>query len=227
MSEVRKYVNKMFAGYPKNEETLDLKEEVIGNLEAEMEDLVINKGFSAEQAFKVSTEKMDKLDGVIEGVQTIQLNKVMVEITQWLLLYLLVAWIVSIPLNIYSSLRATSWLLFILIIIIGIFYIVLKFSGGFLTNDLKNINLGLLKKWQKVIWIIWTLFIVGQWGMITAVYFGSDIWFGRTISFDGPYQFGQIVTSYLAPLVSIIIPLLMNRLRQMLILGGKHRTYEE
>lgn len=226
MNEVRKYVNKMFTGYPKNEETLELKEEVIGNLEAEIEDLVANKGLTAKQAFRISTEKMPKLDSVIEGLQTVQLSKVLVELTQWSLIYLLLAWIISIPFNVFSSLRATSWLLLMIILIIGVFYIVLKIIASSLTNE-RTIQLAFMKKWQKVIWIIWALFMVVQWGMITAIYFGSDLWFGRTISIEGPYQFGQTIATYLAPFFSIIVPLLMNRFKNIVIRGGNEASYEE
>ena len=226
MNEVRKYVNRMFDGYPKNDETLELKEEVIGNLEAEIEDLVTNEGLTAKQAFRISTEKMTKLDGVIEGVQTVKLSKILVELTQWSLIYLLIAWIISIPFNIFSSLRSTSWLLFILILIIFVFYIVLKLVAGSLTN-IRTIQLAFMKKWQKMIWIIWALFMVVQWGMITAIHFGSDLWFGRSISIDGPYQFGQIVAAYLAPFFSIIVPLLINRFKNIVVLGGNGANYEE
>ena len=226
MNEVRKYVNRMFAGYPNNEETIELKEEVIGNLEAEIEDLVINNGLTAKQAFKISTEKMPKLDGVIEGLQTIQLSKVLVELTQWSLIYLLIAWIISIPFNVFNSLRATSWLLLIIILIIGVLYIVLKIIAGSLTDE-KTIQLAFMKKWQKMIWIIWTLFMVVQWGMITAIHFGSDLWFRRSLSIEGPYQFGQIVATYMAPFFSIIVPLLMNRFKNIVVRGGNGANYEE
>lgn len=226
MNDVRKYVNKMFSGYPKNDETLELKEEVIGNLEAEIEDLVTNKGLTVKQAFRISTEKMTKLDGVIEGVQTVQLSKVLVELTQWSLIYLLIAWIISIPFNMFSSLRATSWLLFTIILIIGVFYILLKIIAGSLTNE-RTIQLAFMNRWQKWIWIIWALFMVAQWGMITAIHFGSDLWFGRNISIEGPYQFGQTIAAYLAPFFSVIVPLLINRFKNIVIRGGNGANYEE
>ena len=73
MNNVRKHVDKMFAKYPKTDETTDLKEEVIGNLEAEIEDLQKN-GISFEEAFRVSIEKVSSLDGLIEGVKSVDIR---------------------------------------------------------------------------------------------------------------------------------------------------------
>ncbi|WP_391201330.1 hypothetical protein [Psychrobacillus sp. L4] len=214
MNDVRKHVDKMFAKYPKTDETLELKEEVIGNLEAEIEDLQ-KKDISFDEAFRVSIGKMEKLDDLIDGVKSVQISNIIMELMQWTLIYTLFAWILTIPLSIFSSVRGTSWILFIIIILIGVIYLVLYFSRGFLNKYTVNINLFKIAVWRKYSWIIWSLFILMKWGMTTALVFGSNIWFWRPISINGPYEFAGICLMYAIPLITIILPLLMNKLKRI------------
>lgn len=215
MNDVRNHIDKLFSKYPKTNDTLELKEEVIGNLEAEIEDLQSN-GFSFEDAFQTSIREMGKLDTLIDGIKSVQLNKVLVEMMQWTLIYTLLAWIMTIPLGMFYSARKTSWLLFIIVLIVGFLYLMVYFMQRIFRDKPVRVSLLKVMTVRKYIWFIWTLFIVVQWGMVTALYFGSNIWFWRPISINGPYEFGGILIAYATPAITVIVPLLVNKFKKVL-----------
>ena len=204
-------MDKMFAKYPKTDETTDLKEEVIGNLEAEIEDLQKN-GISFEEAFRVSIEKVSSLDGLIEGVKFVDTRKLVFDMFQWTLIYTLIAWILTIPLNIIGHFRKITWLLLLMIIVIGGIYLVLFITRDLFLNGRISVDLFKVARVKKTIWIIWGVFLLIAWGGVTGLTFGSNLWFSNPISINGPYEFATIAATYLLPLITIIIPMLVNRL---------------
>ena len=211
MNSIRGHVDKMFGKYPQTEETAELKEEVIGNLEAEIEDMQMN-GISFEEAFRVSIEKVPSLDGLIEGVVFVDNRKVVFDMLQWTLIYTLIAWILTIPLNIIGHFRKVAWLLLLIIIVIGSAYLVLYFTRDLFLNGRTSVDLFKVARMKKAIWIIWCVFMLIAWGGVTGLTFGSNIWFSSPISINGPYEFANIAVAYLLPLITVIIPLLANRL---------------
>ena len=213
MNNVRKHVEKMFSQYPKTNETNDLIEEVIGNLEAEIEDLQRN-GISAEEAIRVSIGKVSNLDGVIEGVKFINKRKIVFEMLQWALIYTLIAWIVTIPFNVIGHFRKGVWLLLLILIILGVIYLILFMTRDLLLNGRISIDLLKIPRLKKTVWIIWGVFLFIAWGGVTGLNFGSNIWFSNPISINGPYEFANIAVLYLLPLITIIFPLLVNRLQR-------------
>lgn len=215
MNDVRNYIDKLFSKYPKTNETFELKEEVIGNLEAKIEDLQSN-GVSFEEAFQSSIREMGELDTLIAGVKSIQMSKVLVETIQWTLIYTLLAWIMTIPLGMFDSARKTSWLLFVLVLVAGFLYFAVYFTQRLFKAKSMKVNLLKVMAVRKYVWAIWTLFILVQWGMVTALYFGSNIWFWRPISMNGPYEFGEMLIAYAIPAITIIVPLLVNQFKKVL-----------
>ena len=226
MNDVRKHVNKLFAKYPKTAENMELKEEMIGNLEAEMEDLQ-NEGLSLADAFHISTGKIATLDGLIDDVQSIRMSKVLMEMLQWTLIYTLVSWILTIPLSIFHPVRSISWALFWIIVVIGLSYVIFYMIREVLSKEDVKVSLAKIATARKYVWIIWTLFIIINWGMVTATLFGSNIWFWRPISINGPYAFANIGIMYIMPLITIIMPLLTSKYYTVVIKQGEGTTVEE
>ncbi len=211
MNNVRSYVEKMFAKYPQTEETLELKEEVIGNLEAEIEDLQAG-GYSFEEAFRLSVEKVSSLDGLIDGMQFVDVKKLVFGMLQWTLLYTLIVWIMTIPLNMIGVFRRATWFLFLLIILLGIVYLILFLARNLFLNRRASVDLFKVAAIKRRTWLIWGLFLLLAWGGITGVIFSSNIWFSTPVSINGPYEFANIFAAYLLPLTTIVVPLLTNRL---------------
>ena len=226
MNNVRKHIDKEFANYPKTDETLELKEEVIGNIEAEIEDLQ-SRGLSFEEAFHKSIGKMAKLDGLIDGVKSVRISKVLMEMMQWTLIYTLIAWIITTPLSMFHAFRRVSWVLFWIVVLIGFSYLIFYTIRKLLSRDYVQVNLYKIAAVRKYVWIIWSLHIVATWGIITATLFGSNIWFWRPISINGPYEFASISVMYATPIITIIIPLLMNKLQKIIIKQGEDSPDEE
>ena len=226
MNNVRNHMDKLFANYPKTEETFELKEEVIGNIEAEIEDLQ-SHGLSLEEAFHKSIGKMEKLDGLIDGVKSVRISKVLMEMMQWTLIYTLIAWIITIPLSVFYVFRRASWALFLIIIVIGISYLIYYTICKALSRDYLQVNLYKISTVRKYVWIIWSLYIVATWGIVTATLFGSNIWFGRPITIGGPYEFATGSVMYVSPVITIIVPLLMNKLQKIITKQGEDSPDEE
>lgn len=225
LTNVRKQVDKLFAKYPKTNETLELKEEVIGNLEAEIEDLE-RGGLTFEEAARFSIGKMAKLDVLIDGVKFIRINKVIIEMLQWTLIYTLIAWILTIPLSIFDTVRRTSWILLFFVIIIGIIYFAVYFIHGFLLKKSVKVDLIKIVAIRKFLWIMWSAFIIIKWGMVTALFFGSNIWFRHPVSINGPYEFARFIIMYAIPIITVIIPLLMNKLKIVIEKQGEDGSFE-
>lgn len=211
MNNVRRHIDKMFAKYPQTEETQDLKEEVIGNVEAEIEDLQ-NNGISFEEAFRVSIEKVSSLDELIVGIKFFSVRKIVFDLLQWALIYTVIAWILTIPLSMFGPVRKISWLLFFLILFIGSSYFLLYLIRQSILNGKIRVDLFKIARLKRFVWVVWLGFQLISWGIVTALHFGSDIWFSRGISINGPYEFGMIVINYSLPLITIIIPLVVNKL---------------
>lgn len=226
MNNVRKYIDKQFAKYPQTDETLELKEEVIGNIEAEIEDLQ-SSGLSFEEAFRKSLGKMEKLDGLIDGVKFVRISKVLMEMMQWTLIYILIAWIIITPLSILHMFRRVSWALFLIIIVIGLSYLIFYTIRKLLSRNYVQVDLYKIAIVRKYVWTIWSLYIVATWGINTASLFGSNIWFWRPISINGPYEFASIIAIYINPIITIIIPLLMNKLQKIILKQGEDSPDEE
>ena len=218
-------MDKMFAKYPQTDETMDLKEEVIGNLEAQIEDMKSN-GISFEEAFRVSIEKVENFDGLIEGVKIVDKRHIVNDMFQWILIYTLITWIVTIPLTILWSVRRISWLILVIIIVIGISYLLLHLMRDQLLNGQITVNLFKIAKMKKTVWFIWSIFLLIAWGGITGMTFGSNLWFSIPISINGPYEFATIAIGYALPLISIIIPLLINRLERTIYLYEERAANE-
>lgn len=213
MNNVRSSVEKMFAKFPQTEETIELKEEVIGNLEAEIEDLQ-EEGYSFEEAFRLSIEKVSSLDGLIEGVHFVDTRKLVLGMLQWTLIYILIAWIMTIPFNMIGVFRRATWFLFLLIILMGLIYLILFMTRALFSKGRTGVNFFKVAAIKRRIWLLWSLFVLLAWGGVTGVTFSSNIWFSTPVSISGPYEFANIAAAYLLPLMTIIVPLLMNRLER-------------
>ncbi|MHA6260424.1 hypothetical protein ACXYMX_11090 [Sporosarcina sp. CAU 1771] len=211
MNNVREHVENLFSKYPKTDETRGLKDEVIGNVEAEIEDLQRN-GISFEEAFRVSIGKVSGLGELITGVNVLSLRKTVLDMYQWALLYIIIAWVITIPLSVFNNARRVSWLLFIVILLMGTIYFLLYLARHQLLKGHIHTDFTKIGKLKKIVWIVWFGFQLISWGIVTLINFGSDIWFSRRISLGGPYSFGILVIQYSLPLLTIVIPLLVNKL---------------
>lgn len=69
---------------------------------------------------------------------------------------------------------------------------------------------------RKLVWVIWGLFFLVSAGMMAAVTFGSNLWFGRPVSISGPYEMASIAMRFYLPLLTIFVPLTFGSFSRLL-----------
>jgi len=210
MNILKNHVDNIFKSYKENKQIRELKYEVLSNLEAKVEDLT-NNGMEYSEAVNKAKESITSIDYLIDENKKVYVNKYKLEYIQIILLYFIIAWIITIPIRIIGMGFFLNTILFICCIIIGIKYFKLNTKREYEYFECKSfINIQFAFKKRKIAWIIWILFIVFSTLLTTGVQFGSNIWFSRPVSISGPYQFAQVIIRYLSPIISIIIPLVFN-----------------
>ncbi|GIN88033.1 hypothetical protein J6TS2_44190 [Heyndrickxia sporothermodurans] len=212
MNELKMHVDFLFRKYPINKHIKELKEEILGNLESKKADLIA-EGLDEDTAVTQAKQSITTIDYLIDGNRRIYINQYMVELLQWVLIYLLVSWIITIPLQIGIEGNTLSFFLFCIAIIVGVIYLTRS------KNDLsatKYVNTASFAKWKKYVWIIWGLFFLAATLYTTALNFGSNMWFSRPIYINGPYQFAIVAIKFILPIVTIQIPLLVNKAFKLL-----------
>jgi len=210
MNSLKNHVNSIFSNYKSSKQINELKYEVLSNLEAKVDDLTAN-GMDLSEAIKKAKGSISSIDYLIDGNRKVFINKYNLEYIQIVLLYLIIAWIITIPVVIIGVGFILNIFIFICSIAIGIKYLLLNSKKQSEYIQCKSfINIQSAFKVKKVSWIMWLLFIVVYTLFTTAIQFGSNIWFSRPVIITGPYQFVEIAIRYGIPLISIIIPLIFN-----------------
>ncbi|EJO5348651.1 hypothetical protein NRP93_002782 [Clostridium botulinum] len=218
MDSLKIYVDDLFSKYKENRGIRELKYEILSNLQAKVEDLS-SKGMEYDEALRKAKESIKDIDNLIDGNIKVYINKYKLEYIQSVLLYFIIVWIITIPLGIIRMGTMLNIFLFILVVAISTYYVLLIRKNKN-TKYLENkgfININNANKRRNIAWIIWTLYIVVSIIFTTGIYFGSNIWFQRRIKIDGPYNFAAIITRYMLPFISIIIPLGFNKVSKLIL----------
>lgn len=210
MNRLEYHVEHLFRKYKETAKIKEMKIEIFGNLEAKVADL-ISSGMAESSAIDVAIESLKSVDWLQEENVEIYINQYQLEYAQHVLLYFLTGWIFTIPLSIIGSGRFLSLLLFLGSAAAGVTYWVM--GGKRNTPDFQKkgfVNLPNAKKRRNLIWILWSLFMLVSTASVTALRFGSNLWFSRPIHIDGPYQFAIIAVRYLLPLFTVLVPLCIS-----------------
>lgn len=215
MSELKSYVNSLFSKYDKSKYIDDLKSEILSNLEAKKADLVAS-GLDEQVAFEKAKDSITSIDDLIDGNKKIYINRYRLESLQQSLLYLVIAWIATIPLMIVGNFL-NLWLLLSLIVI-GVIFLCNKSnkSESYIKEE-RYVNIRHYIKVKRTVWIIWGIFVAICFLAVTGLYFGSNMWFGRPIKINGPYAFALMMSRYLSPLITVIIPLIINMFQKYIL----------
>lgn len=110
MSDLDIYVNHLFAKQKQTREVQDLKAEIRANLEAKENDLIAG-GMSEEEAIEQAKAGITEVDSLISGNLKIYINPFKQERYQRCLIYLLSAWLFTIPLSVYYPVGKISVLI--------------------------------------------------------------------------------------------------------------------
>lgn len=212
MNELSKYVDELFSGNKKSRQTEDLKAEILGNLEAKKADLV-SSGLNESEAIQKAKKSITSIDFLIDGNKKVYFNQMKLEFVQWSLIIILTGWILTIPLKVFRMSFHANWIMFLGVVAVGLYYLVLhqrQTRDEKYTTETKFINIIQYKKRKSIVWILWIVFAVISLLATTAFYFGSNLWFSRKISIDGPYALAVLLIAYFVPMLTIIIPIITS-----------------
>ena len=212
MSDLSRYVDELFSGYAKNRRIEELKTEILSNLEAKKADLLFS-GMEETEAIRETKESITSIDFLIDGNRQVYINQMKLEWVQWSLIILLVGWILTIPLLMFRLGLPANGFLFIAVLATGFYYLGLyhkeSHSEGYM-NKTGFVNFQQCRKRKKLIWVLWAVFAAVSLIANSALYFGSNLWFSRKISIDGPYALASLLIAYFVPMLTVIIPIIFS-----------------
>lgn len=208
MKELNIYVDSLFKRYRGHSQILELKEEILGNLEAKIAHLT-DQGMDEKAAIEKAKNSITSIDHLIDENISVRISQFQFKAFQTAYLYIIITWIITIPFALFREGVLVNYSLLFVCLILGIVYIVLARNGNS-QDKIGQINIVSMLKMRRVLWVLWAVFIVITWVYISALLFGSNIWFARPVRIDGPYQFGLLITRYALPFTSIVIPLIFT-----------------
>ncbi|UED76008.1 permease prefix domain 1-containing protein [Brevibacillus sp. DP1.3A] len=217
MESLQHYVDQLFQKYRGSKQIEELKWEVLSNLEAKVADLVAD-GLSLDEAVKKAKANLPSIDSIVGERRQVYIFLLVQELLQLGLLYVLIAWIVTMPLRIWGMGIFLNYSLFAICILIGIVYLILLgINRPASSQNLTSMNVRSACLLRKTGWMLWALYIVGTLVFTTALYFGSNLWFSTPVNLTGPYQFANVAVSYALPFLSILIPLWLHAIPRLIL----------
>lgn len=221
MIDLKQYVDELFRHQRLTPEVKDLKEEILSNMTAKMDDLIA-QGMDADIAAKKAKESLSTIDYLIDGNQLTDISKYRLECTQTVFLNCIIFWIFSLPL-LFTHFAVFGYLGLLLTISSGIVYLI---QGKQQMGVVAFLSLTTSEQRKKIAWIVWGLFFVVCVGTMAALTFGSDIWFGRPLNISGPYQMANIAVRFYMPLLTILIPITFSSFTRLLVKNRKGQENE-
>lgn len=221
-NDLELFVDRLFANHRKTKAVIDLRNEVLSNLEAKVTDYMQN-GMEYQQAVCIAIEDIEAIDNLIDDHLTIYMNRYLYDVAQSTLLYTLLAWIFTIPLRLMPVGMLANNVLILLVVAVGILFFLISRMVKEDNNRTGTINVLKAKKLSGIVWIIWGIYasVITAFTLLTR--FGSDLWFGRTIEINGPYALYVIMLELAIPLVTVIIPLALYKADRLI---KKHEVIE-
>ncbi|KOP66933.1 hypothetical protein AMS62_18075 [Bacillus sp. FJAT-18019] len=209
-NDLKIFVERLFANQRKTKEVVELKNEVLSNLEARVSDYLEN-GMEYQSAISLAIHNIDDIETLIDDNQKVYSYRLRYDLVQSTLIYSLLAWICTIPFRFVASGIWANMLFLCIVILSGAAYLSMSRHLKRYDKQTAVINAGKLAKWCKWAWWLWGAFITVMWAYTFIIQFGSDVWFGRELRIHGPYSFYVTFVPYAIPLTSILLPLLIHK----------------
>ncbi|MBA4538256.1 hypothetical protein H1Z61_14210 [Bacillus aquiflavi] len=207
MDELQLYIESLFKKYKNEPKIIELKEEILGNLEDKVEHLKA-QGLTEKAAIEEAKKSITTIDPFIDSHVPIKMSEYQFKAFQLAYLNIIIVWILTIPYTILSVGVLLNYALLVTCFILGALY--LYFAKNKNKEKIGHINIKSILKLKKTALLLCGLYIAVHSLYLSAILFGSNIWFARTVQIDGPYQLAVIVAQYTLPLFSIIIPLTLH-----------------
>ncbi|MFJ2046006.1 permease prefix domain 1-containing protein [Paenibacillus taichungensis] len=212
-ARITRHVDHLFIHAQDTLANQELKEEIYSNLAARIEDYM-EQGMDEEQAFQTAIQHVAGMEQIMSDHRRVHRVPYWTAVLQSALIYSLIAWIITIPMRVMVQGASINNLLMIMSVIVGgayVFYMMKNKNTSTDPEDTTVIRTPMFLQWTRRVWWLWAGLIVVLWGTQAALRFGSNIWYSRPIQVEGPYQFTVIAIAFAIPLLSIIIPLIVQR----------------
>ena len=211
MTDLETYVDGLFRHQRMTPEVRDLREEILSNMIAKREDLMA-QGYDEAAATEKAKESLSSVDSLIDGNQLTCVGSYRAACLQTTLLSCVLFWILSLPL-LFFRFGFFSTLGFWLTLIFGLLYL-WRIKNP--SDAVAFLSISAARRRRTIVWILWGLFFLVCTGVIAAVTFASNLWFGRPVVFTGPYQFVALVMRFYPPLLTILIPITVGSFPKIL-----------
>lgn len=214
-SDLNIFVDRLFANKRKTKAVMELKQEILSNLEAKVADYM-DSGMDYQGAISQAIRDLDDIDSIIDDKQTVYIHRYRYGVLQAALLYVLVAWIVTLPARLLPMGNLVNTLFMVLAAGCGILLLVMA-QKGFANMEITDVvDFAKIARVIRMIWILWGLYAVVITLYTLLLKFGADLWFGRQLSFNGPYDFYETMLQLALPLTTIVIPLAVRKVGQII-----------
>lgn len=220
MTDLENYVDALFRHQRPTPEIRDLKEEILSNMTAKRDDLMA-QGLDETTATEKAKESLSSIESLVDGNQLTDLGKYHTDCLQTVLLNCIIFWILSLPLSFISS-AAFSSLGLLLTLIFGALYL---WKSKNPSCGVAVLSVTASERRKKIVWAVWGLFFLVCTGVVAAVTFASNLWFGRPLNISGPYQLAEIAGRFYLPLLTILIPITVGSFTKSLLKSRKE--YED
>lgn len=77
-------------------------------------------------------------------------------------------------------------------------------------------SLAAARRRSTITWWVWGIFYAVAALSMAAVTFGSNLWYGTPVTFEGPYQWASVISRFYVPLLTIFIPIAVGRFASLL-----------
>ncbi len=221
MNDLKNYVDGLFRHQPRTAEMTELKEEILSNMLAKRDDLIA-QGIATGEAERLVKASLSSVDGLLDGTQLTNIDRYHMQCLQSSLLASIIFWIFSIPL-LFTGYAIWCYAAILMTLVLGICYIA-RYRGQ---NDaVAFVSVTGSRRRGRLVWAAWTLFFLVSIGVMAALTFGSNVWFGRALDLSGPYQFARVATRFYLPALTIILPITIGGFTRILLKNEKRTTNE-
>lgn len=219
MNALKEYVDGLFRHQRPTPEIIDLKEEILSNMIAKMDDLTA-QGYDEKTAAEMAKDSLPSIERLIEGNQPTNIGKYRLDCSQTVLLHCILFWIFSLPM-LFTHYAFFSRLGFLLTVGSGVLCLI---QSRRLSDGVAFLSVPASRRRRRIAWIVWGLFFAVCVGSTAALTFAGDLWFGRPLKIDGPYQLANLAAGIYVPFLTILVPVTFSAFTKLLI---KHRRGAE
>ncbi len=216
MNELQAYVEALFRHRRATPQVEDLKEEILSNMLAKRDDLIA-QGVDEKTATARAKDSLSAVDFLLDGNQMTDVGAYRLECAQTALLNSILFWIFSLPL-LFTGFRTVPYLGLFLTVGLGIFYLWQRKQAP---HAVAFLSLTASRRRKKIAWLVWGLFFAVCVGIVLALAFGSDLWFGRPLRITGPYQMASLASGIYLPLLTIFLPVTCGSFTKLLLKNRK------